>query len=718
MSAFANAFDGQASGAVLQIGVLNGSVYPGQSERRRVRLLPATTSVFKNRKPEFETLDEWARQIDSGGSRVWNLTGDSGVGKTTLALTWINENRDRFGHAQIAMECGGGSGEGRGRSVEEVCDRYFALAGLATEGHALETPSAKVELLRSMIEERPVALLLDDAQTAAQVLPFLSNLPGLLVIVTSRVPLRGLAQYRPRKLALMPLGDEAVAELLAEILGEERLAAEPGAFAELVRMCEGLPLIAGHAAGLLYDQEDLRIGELVDRMAERGRLRALEEGHEDSMIRPSSVFDVSYRELGPSAARLYRALGLHPVRDFDSGLVTALFAESPADGATALDRLVRRGLVKTDRDGRHLMEDLTYEHATMVVLRDTDPGEREAIRTRIADYYLYAAVAASAHLTQRWTLGPLYGEKAPFALPEFDLEAGAKRRARDPMEWMGDNLAAIIACMERSGRVWDGSGPAPGYRWQLAEATNTYFTHNGRNDERATVLALAEDDATVCQDHDAQARVQAQWGEMLLGQGRLDEARERFLRSLAEARQGKEPRGVGAALEWLGITERRRGDARKALEYLDQAQPMLDPGRKRSQALFHMHYADALAVLGDRPAALRRYATSMALFRELADEHARDDANEGKVLMGQGELLAAEQPSQAVVLFEEAVTRFQAARRPYQEAKALEALGDLKNLGSDAAAASRYWQAALEVYERHGHAEAAGRAHAKLSRTG
>jgi tetratricopeptide (TPR) repeat protein len=351
----------------------------------------------------------------------------------------------------------------------------------------------------------------------------------------------------------------------------------------------------------------------------------------------------------------------------------------------------------------------------MVALRDADPGERAWVRGRIADYYLYGAIAASAHASQRWRLSPLYEATPPFPLPRFASPDGrdpsAGRRAGDPpdaMEWIADNLAAIMACMERSGRV--GAGDAPGYRWQMAEATNAYFTQNGRNDERATILAWAEEDARACDDADAQARVQAQWGEMLLGRGRLDQAEERFQRSLAAAKAGSEPRGVGAALEWLGITERRRGDARRALEYFDQARPFLDPGRKRSQALLQMHRADALAVLGDRPAALEGYAASMALFRELAREGRADRVNEGKVLMGQGELLTAEHPDQARTLFEEALTRFRAAGRPYQEAKALEALGDL---GGEAARPHR--QAALELYERHGTPDAAERVRAKLA---
>ena len=708
VSAIGNSFDGQVSGTLIQVGTLNGSVQLGQKEKRAVRLIPAVTSVFSDRTAESAVLDDWADQAEAGGSRLWNIAGDSGVGKTTLALTWINENRYRFPHAQIAMECGGGSGEGHGRGIEEMCDRYFALTGLVTEGHALGTVAAKIELLRSRIEDRPAAILLDDVRSAAQVRPFLSNLPGMLVIVTSRVPISGLAEYRPRRLSLMPMVDDAVAELLVGILDEERTSADPGAFAELVRMCGGFPLIACHAAGLLHDREELPIGELVARIAEQGRLAALAEENEDAMVHPSSVFDVSYSELSTAAAEVYRAIGLHPTRDFDAGLVAALFAESSADGVAGLRELLRRGLVKSEGRGRHLVEDLTYEHATMMAQRDTDPGERARLRGRIADYYLYAAVAADTDLSQRWRLGPLYAEQPPFPLPDLTGERSDGRRTSEG--WIADNLVAIMSCMERSGRIWDGTRPVPGYRWQMAEAVNAYFTRNGRNDERATILAWAEEDARACEEPDAQARIQAQWGEMLLGQDRVGEAEARFRRSLEAAEAGREPRGVGAALEWLGITARRRGDAALALEYFERSQPFLDPARKRSHALHHMHRADAHAVLGDQRAALDRYAESMAFFRELAQEGNRDHVNEGKVLMGQGELLAVDQPHQARALFEEALTRFQSAQRPYQEGKALEALADLG--GED-----RHWQAALDLYERLGNTGAADRVRAKLGRT-
>ena len=706
MSGAANSFTG-TSGTVIQVGTLNGSVELGQAARRTVRLVPAVTSVFQDRDREFAELDAWAEQMAANGSRLWIITGDAGIGKTTLALTWINENRRRFGYAQIAMECGGGPGEGRGRSIEEVCDRYFALTGM-TQG-TVGTLAAKIEMLSSLIDGQMVVLLLDDAQSAAQVLPFLSSLQGVLVVVTSTVPPSGLAQYRPRELRLAPLPDQAVAELMAEIVGAERVAAEPEAFTQLVRICAGLPLLASHAAGLLHDDNDLSLSELVRRMTEQGRLAALEAGHDDDMVRPSAVFEVMYRELSAPAARLYRAIGLHPVRDFDEGLVIALAALSPAEWAGGLGQLRRRGLVRSDRRGRYLMDDLTYEHAGLVAVRDADPDERRRIRSRSADYYLRGAIAASRCLSPRWTLGPLYKENPLFPLPDFRTaeDVSASGAGVDPITWTRENLPAIMACMERTGRAWEPGGPVPGYRWQMAEATNAYFTREGRNDERATILAWAEEDADACRDPDAQARIQVQWGEMLLGQGQLDDAEKRFKRSWGAAREGREYRGKSAALEWLGITARRRGNARLALRYFSLEEPFLDPERPRSRALLEMHRADAYAVLGDMPAALDKYGAATAAFRQLVAEGVGDHANLGKCIEGQAELLAQAQPAQARALYEEALALFQIAGRRYQEGKVWEALGDL----GDGAPA---WRMALERYENLKLPEAADRVRAKL----
>lgn len=672
MSEVGNSFTGTANNVVMA-GVINGGVRIVGQEPGTVELLPEHTSAYQDRYAELATLSE---RIRAGRGQLWIITGPAGVGKTAFALTWITENAHLFGHALIAVECGS-HGEGRGRSTEEVCDLYFAMVRHAPP--AGFTPEMKVVFLKGLLARKPAVVLLDGVQSAAQVNPFLS-IPGVLVVVTSRTKIGGLTGHAPWVLDLGPLPGEAVEDLFIEILGTDRTSAEPESFAELVRLCAGLPLLAARSVGTLNDRGELTIAAFVGKMKVHGRLAALDSGHEDSMALRSVVLDVAYGELDQSAARLYRALGTNPVRDFDMGLITAVFVGLPEDAHEGFDQLRGRGIVSAAPSGRYLMDDLTHEHAGQVA--KSKPSDHARDRDRINGYYLRTAIAVSTALQQRWTLSSLYYEPAPFPIPEFPPPDDPAADA-----WFNENLPAIMACMERAAHIWDGA--ELGYRWQMAEATNAYFTRSGRIDDRRTILGWGERDAEACHNPDAQARIQIQWGEMFLGQGRLDDAEPAFRRSLEFAQQGAEYRGVGSAYEWLGITERRRGNGERALAYFDLSEPFLDPAKPRTLALNRLHRADARALLGDVEAAMACYGEALALLRKMTR---RDHANEGKVLNGMADVLKASEPERARALYEEAQVQFQAAGRRYEEGKAWESLGDLGNAAA--------YRRALELFEQ------------------
>src|SRR5690606_33474065 len=437
----------------------------------------------------------------------------------------------------------------------------------------------------------------------------------------------------------------------------------------------------------------------------RGRLGALEDGQGEAMSvpdDPTGVFEAHYRELDPRAAELYLGLGLHPTPDFDRWCGHAILHGHPRDEAdAALRTLLARGLVQQGRPGRYAMHDLAHEHAARTAQRELPPARRRRISRRIADHYLYAAVAADRRLSQRWRVGPLYQAPAPYRLPDF--------AETDPAEWLGDSLDAIAACMEDAAGIRD---PHPGYCWQMGEATNAYFTAHGRTDVGPSLRALAEQEAGRCEEHDARARIRAQQGGMMLGRGRLDEADARFRLSLAAAERGTDPRGRGAALEWLGITRRKKGDGAAAIGFLDRSLPFLDATRARPFALHHMHKGDAYRVMGEDEAALAQYATALHFFAEHARTDRRDEANEGKVRLRRASLLPPGDRAEAVALITEALGLFRAAGRPYQQAKALEALGDA-DAGERADRSP--WDEALKLFEEYRYPEDAARVRAKIA---
>ena len=76
---------------------------------------------------------------------------------------------------------------------------------------------------------------------------------------------------------LAPLDDPAALKLLAAYVGEQRVAAEPGAAAAIVRWCAGLPVRLRAVGGHLVKRKRRSLAEtvaLLDDTQERSRLAA------------------------------------------------------------------------------------------------------------------------------------------------------------------------------------------------------------------------------------------------------------------------------------------------------------------------------------------------------------------------------------------------------------------------------------------------------------
>jgi hypothetical protein len=156
---------------------------------------------------------------------------------------------------------------------------------------------------------RRLLVVVDNARDPDHVRPLLPGGTGNLVLVTSRDQLSGLiAREGATRLTLDVLGaDEAIA-LLERILGAERVAAEPGAVADLARLCAGLPLALRIAATSLHGQPRRAIAAFVDILQPDPLDELAVPGDPQSVVR--ATFDLSYLALPEPARRLFRRLGL------------------------------------------------------------------------------------------------------------------------------------------------------------------------------------------------------------------------------------------------------------------------------------------------------------------------------------------------------------------------------------------------------------------------
>src|SRR5205814_9648744 len=112
----------------------------------------------------------------------------------------------------------------------------FFLDALGVPPHRIPADiEGRSALFRSLLDDRQMLIVLDNARNVAQVRPLLPGAPGSLVVVTCRHELTGLvAAEGAVPLTVDVLGDVEAHEMFARRLGRARVAAEPGAAAQLI----------------------------------------------------------------------------------------------------------------------------------------------------------------------------------------------------------------------------------------------------------------------------------------------------------------------------------------------------------------------------------------------------------------------------------------------------------------------------------------------------
>ena len=104
-------------------------------------------------------------------------------------------------------------------------------------------PDAQTALYRTLLADKRMLIVLDNARDAAQVRPLLPAAPDCLVLITSRNRLSSLVAAEGAQPLMIDLFTSAEARnALAGRLGADRIAAEPNAVDEIVERCARLPL--------------------------------------------------------------------------------------------------------------------------------------------------------------------------------------------------------------------------------------------------------------------------------------------------------------------------------------------------------------------------------------------------------------------------------------------------------------------------------------------
>ncbi|HEY4019852.1 MAG TPA: BTAD domain-containing putative transcriptional regulator [Pseudonocardiaceae bacterium] len=402
------------------------------------RQLPAAVAGFSGRKAELAAISE---ALDSSGDTVpvVTITGSGGIGKTALTLRWAHQHSPRFPDGQLYVNLRGFDPSAPPMSPGTAV-RGFLAALNVPESAVPADIEAQSALYRSLVADRTMLIVLDNAADSAQVAPLLPGGAGCAVLVTSRDRLTGLVtMHSARPLALDVLDETAARALLATRIGADRLALAPEAVAELLACCAGFPLALSIVAGRAQTRPGLPLIALVDELRDATtRLGVLDEDDPGSGI--TAVLSCSYNALAEQQARLFMLLGLIPGPDISQAAAASLVGVRPAEVGLTLRALERLSLVQQDLPGRWRTHDVVRLYAVNQGRTDQTEQDREAALRRLTSFYLHSARSATDALDRQ--VQPVRNEPlVPDCYPEQIDKA-------DAMAWFDRERLCLLAAQQ------------------------------------------------------------------------------------------------------------------------------------------------------------------------------------------------------------------------------------------------------------------------------
>ncbi|CCH30994.1 BTAD domain-containing putative transcriptional regulator [Actinosynnema sp. NPDC047251] len=656
------------------------------------RQLPAAPAPFVGRHHELDRLD--AALAQSGGTVVISaIAGAGGIGKTWLALHWAHRNLDRFPDGQLFVDLRGFSPDGTPITSAAAVRGFLDALG-ADPAKIPVDPHAQAALFRSLVADKRVLVVLDNAADTGQVADLLPG-TSCTVLVTSRNRLTGLITgHSAQHLPLDTLADPEARALLTDRLGADRIAAEPAAVTELIALCGGFPLalciIAGHAA------DGRPLAALVADLREFG-LVALDDG--DPAASLPAVFSWSYRALTEPQARLFALLGVAPGPDIGLAGAAALAGLPPVRVRALLRELEQASLVAQDAAGRYGMHDLIRRFA----VDQAEQLDTGAALRRLTAFHLHTGHAGNLLLHPYVTpidLDPLPDDVRPVALTDdtaalawFDAEHACL-------------LAAVDAALERGDDL---------VVWQLAWTLNNYHFRRGDRHNQLAVWGHALAAAQRLDDPAAQILAHRNVGRANADVDRPEEAMDHLYQALELAgRTGAraDEAHTHHALTWSWI---QRGDDQRALEH---GEASLAIHRTLGNPAWE---ADALNAVGWCAARLGRHDYAREQCRAALDLHRRHQDRDGEAdtldslgfidhQTGNHED-AVEHYTAAVALYGELGNTYQAVNTLDRLAESLSALGRPD-------AARDAWQEAETLYRAQQRGEEADEVLRKLAALG
>ncbi|WP_328442761.1 ATP-binding protein [Amycolatopsis sp. NBC_00438] len=695
------------------VGVVHGNLNlhppPPRPAPTIPRQLPAAPGLFTGRTTELSRLDralthaaapqgpstdtpEPTTAAPASGPAHVGMTvlvsaigGAGGIGKTWLALAWAHRHLERFPDGQLFVDLHGFSPTGE--PVQPATAVRGFLDALGVEANRIPTDlDAQAALYRSLVAGRRMLIVLDNAATSDQVAPLLPGSPSCTVLVTGRHRLASLIdRHGARHLPLDVLSPEEARDLLAARLGADRVAAEPEAVDELIRLCGGHPLALSITARTAGTRPDVAPAETAAELRDLG-LEALDHDTDPAASLPT-VLSWSLRHLTDTQRTVFALLGIAPGPDTTPPATAALTGLPDPLARRALSGLENASLLERRPDGRYAMHDLVRRYATDTAHTTLPEEVRDAALTRVEDFHLHSAHAADRLL---WPHRPLVRPEPPapgvhpHPLPDTDAA----------LAWLDAEHATLLATQRTAATL--------GHHhtvWHLAWNLHTFHLRRGHRHEAITTWQAALRAADHLPDPATRSRAHRFLGRACSRLGLHDQATTHLERALDLALRYHAPTEQAHTHRALAFAWERRGDARQALLHANHALALF-------RALdLPVWEADILNAVGWYAARLGRFDTAREHCQAALtlNRHHRDPVGEAGTLDSLGYIAHhTGDHHQALDYYHSALALFRGLGNTYEVTDTLDGVGHpLAALGQHEQART-VWREALRLYRDQG----------------
>ncbi len=583
--------------------------------------LPADIADFTGRIAEADLLRGLLIGEPTEHVPVIAVVGPGGVGKTSLAVHVAHRLSEVYRDGQLYVNLAGVE-EDVPLPPLEVLGRF--LRALGVDGGAIPDHLAeRTDLYRSLLANRRVLVVLDNAADEDQVTPLIPGWPGCAVMITSRRRLG--ASLGATTIPLSVLDRRNATALLSMVAGADRVAAEPGAAARLCDLCGYLPLAIRVAGAKLAAKPHWSVAKLVDLLAdELGRLDQFSHGQLD--VRASIA--LSYQGLDAQAQALLRRLGELDHAEYPLWLAAAALDTDLPSAEAACEQLFDAqllGIVGYEPSGqpRYRLHDLVRLFGREKAREQESPAELTACHRRAGGGWLYLAELAFQAIGIRSYLEVT----GPAVRWRFDPSVG-RALVAEPLRWFETERASIMAVVRQAAR-----DPHTGLAWELAGVTSLMFEMRRSFDDWQVTSELALQAAQQADDVLGVAVMQHVLGQLATTRTQYRQAHALHTASVAGFERAGDRRSMAVTLAYLGVSLRLEGRLDEARQTYEQALTILEECGDRRGVAFPLRGLGQVAFMAGRyDEADEYFERALAIYR--AQEGA--SLGEAQALVWQG----------------------------------------------------------------------------------